>query len=404
MKTRTIATSQHSDKYAVNCRPGLARQLEVIGLDKEYHRGKGDYLYYTDGEGREVEVLDFLGGFGASMFGHSHPRLLKVALDNLTRGVPFNAQGSFRFQAGELGEKLNRMLERRTGSCFVTTLASTGAESVEASLKHARMAYRSKAGVILKTIETKIFMLEQRFVGKELRFSAKLLDRLDSHGFERGSDSKQFLKAIVQLNWECLETSPLFIALSKGFHGKTMGAVQLTHNDEYRRPFTTVGLPVTFIGNGNTSALERVVENETITYYVPYENSEHEICLKEETIVAIGGVFIEPLQGEGGIHPVPTDFMQRCREICSLYNIPLIFDEIQSGMGRTGTFLYSEQLGVTADYYLLSKSLGGGISKISALLVKQDMYEEEFGIIHTSTFAGRRSQCVDCPGSAESAG
>jgi predicted amino acid dehydrogenase len=67
--------------------------------------------------------------------------------------------------------------------------------------------------------------------------------------------------------------------------------------------------------------------------------------------------------------------------------VPLIFDEIQCGMGRTGTFLFSEQLEVTADYYALSKSLGGGLSKIAALLVNTELYEEEFSMIHSSTFA-----------------
>ncbi|MCZ9338376.1 aminotransferase class III-fold pyridoxal phosphate-dependent enzyme, partial [Streptomyces sp. TRM76130] len=65
----------------------------------------------------------------------------------------------------------------------------------------------------------------------------------------------------------------------------------------------------------------------------------------------------------------------------------LVFDEIQCGMARTGTFLASESSGVVADYYVFSKSLGGGLAKVSALLVTADRYVPEFGRHHTSTFA-----------------
>ncbi len=103
--------------------------------------------------------------------------------------------------------------------------------------------------------------------------------------------------------------------------------------------------------------------------------------------VNVSGIFVEPIQGEGGIHILSKDFLEFCRRTASEHEIPLIFDEIQCGMGRTGTFTYSEQTGVIADYYLFSKSLGGGLSKISALLIKDTLYEEDFGFIHTLTFA-----------------
>jgi predicted amino acid dehydrogenase len=79
--------------------------------------------------------------------------------------------------------------------------------------------------------------------------------------------------------------------------------------------------------------------------------------------------------------------MRSLRKSADEYGFPLVIDEIQSGMGRCGTFLASEQSGVRGDYYLLSKALGGGLAKISALLVDRQHYREEFGYLHTSTFA-----------------
>ena len=84
---------------------------------------------------------------------------------------------------------------------------------------------------------------------------------------------------------------------------------------------------------------------------------------------------------------VPDAYLRALRAAADAHGFLLVFDEIQCGMGRTGTFLASEPSGVRADAYALSKSLGGGLAKISALLVDRGRYDPEFGILHTSTFA-----------------
>ena len=80
-------------------------------------------------------------------------------------------------------------------------------------------------------------------------------------------------------------------------------------------------------------------------------------------------------------------FAQRAAALCAARGAPLIADEIQTGMGRTGTFLACEALGVTPDYVLLSKALGGGLAKISATLIRRDRHVDRFDVLHTSTYA-----------------
>ena len=98
-------------------------------------------------------------------------------------------------------------------------------------------------------------------------------------------------------------------------------------------------------------------------------------------------MIFEPIQGEGGIREITPEFAQRAAALCAARGAPLIADEIQTGMGRTGTFLACEALGVTPDYVLLSKALGGGLAKISATLIRRDRHVDQFDVLHTSTYA-----------------
>ena len=98
-------------------------------------------------------------------------------------------------------------------------------------------------------------------------------------------------------------------------------------------------------------------------------------------------MIFEPIQGEGGVREITAEFAQRAAALCSARGAPLIADEIQTGMGRTGTFLACEALGVTPDYVLLSKALGGGLAKISATLIRRERHVDKFDVLHTSTYA-----------------
>jgi acetylornithine/succinyldiaminopimelate/putrescine aminotransferase len=91
--------------------------------------------------------------------------------------------------------------------------------------------------------------------------------------------------------------------------------------------------------------------------------------------------------------PLPQDFIEWLSGVCRASGIPLIVDEIQTGLGRTGAFLASRKLGLDPDYLCLSKALGGGVTKIGALLIKEKRFIEPFSLLHTSTFAGDEISC-----------
>jgi acetylornithine/succinyldiaminopimelate/putrescine aminotransferase/predicted amino acid dehydrogenase len=162
---------------------------------------------------------------------------------------------------------------------------------------------------------------------------------------------------------------PLFWAIKGGFHGKTLGSIQFTWS--YRQPYDTMGPQVRFIDPLDPADLDAACAN----------------------VDDVAAVLLEPIAGEGGIKPLPAAFAARLREVCARHDIPIVADEIQTGMGRTGSFLASESLGLDPDYICLGKSLGGGLAKIGALLVKRRRFVPEFSLTHTSTFAEDDFSC-----------
>ncbi|HYI09576.1 MAG TPA: aminotransferase class III-fold pyridoxal phosphate-dependent enzyme [Thermoanaerobaculia bacterium] len=160
-----------------------------------------------------------------------------------------------------------------------------------------------------------------------------------------------------------------FWAVRGSFHGKTLGSIQLTYR--HGEPFRNFGPRVHFLD--------------------PWDPASWEDC--ERDAAAICGVVVEPILGEGGIVPLPEEFLAWLSGVCRRSGIPLIVDEIQTGIGRTGTFLGSEAYGLDPDYICLAKALGGGVTKIGALLIKDERFIESFSLLHTSTFAGDEISC-----------
>lgn len=133
------------------------------------------------------------------------------------------------------------------------------------------------------------------------------------------------------------------IALEGAFHGRTMGALALTAKEAYRAPFEPLPGGVVHIPFGDTAALEAAVD---------------------ETVAA---VFLEPIQGEAGVRPLPPGYLKAAREATSKAGALLILDEVQTGIGRTGKWLASEDAGIVPDAITLAKGLGGGFP-IGALI------------------------------------
>ena len=126
------------------------------------------------------------------------------------------------------------------------------------------------------------------------------------------------------------------IALEGAFHGRTMGALALTAKEAYRAPFAPLPGGVVHVPFGDIEALRAAVDDTT------------------------AAVFLEPIQGEAGVRPLPAGYLKAAREATSAAGALLILDEVQTGIGRTGKWLASEDAGIVPDAVTLAKGLGGG--------------------------------------------
>jgi acetylornithine/N-succinyldiaminopimelate aminotransferase len=154
------------------------------------------------------------------------------------------------------------------------------------------------------------------------------------------------------------------IALEGAFHGRTMGALVLTAKEAYRTPFEPLPGGVVHIPFGDVEALKDAVD---------------------ETVSA---VFLEPIQGEAGVRPLPPGYLQAARELTARVGALLILDEVQTGIGRTGRWLASEDSGIMPDAVTLAKGLGGGFP-IGALITFGDATSSLLAAgQHGTTFGG----------------
>ena len=163
-----------------------------------------------------------------------------------------------------------------------------------------------------------------------------------------------------------------FVAAENAFHGKTMGSLTATGRDLYREPFKPLLDCFTHVPYGDASALEAVVDEET------------------------AAVILEPIQGEGGIIVPPAGYLKEVKAICEAKGALLIADEVQTGIGRTGTWFGVEHDGVKPDLMACAKALGGGVMPLGAFIgtpaAWQGLIEAPF--LHTSTFGGNQMACA----------
>lgn len=382
--------------FAEYVKPHLGEMLAAVGLDVEYTRAEGNTLYYQDSTGHEVPVLDMLGGYGSLLFGHNHHRLIDRVRQVLDSQIPIHAQFSLRGQAGKVGQALNTILRRETSGDepYLVTFASTGAEAVEAALKHAELDRILKLVDLLDKITFNIDIVRTALARGEVRIASDIYEFADIR--EHVFDVRNFEELVVGLinhNSIQLTKRPVFLALEHSFHGKLAGSVQLTYNKNFRRPFQYFGLKTRFVPIDQPEVLERIVHDEqSVLFDLAIQDGQ--VVLIEHNLPIFTAFIIEPIQGEGGIHVVSREFGESIRKMCNQIDCPLIVDEIQSGMGRVGALFASSLIGLRGDYYTLSKSLGGGIAKISAMLIRKSLYRKEFGLIHSSTFADDDFSCA----------
>lgn len=160
------------------------------------------------------------------------------------------------------------------------------------------------------------------------------------------------------------------VALEGSFHGRTMGALAVTHKPAIREPFGPLGGEVTFVAPGDVAGLEAAMGDD------------------------VAALILEPIQGESGVRPVGDDFLAAARRLCDAHGALLILDEVQTGVGRTGSWFAYQAHGILPDVLTVAKGLGGGFPigavvafgpEAAALLAKGD---------HGTTFGGNPLACA----------
>ncbi len=154
------------------------------------------------------------------------------------------------------------------------------------------------------------------------------------------------------------------VAFTGSFHGRLFASLAATDRPDYRRPFEPLLAGVQILPLGDVEAAMRAI-----------------------TAGRTAAVIIEPVQGEGGVRPVPDEFLAFLRQLCTDTGTALIFDEVQCGLGRTGTLFASEASGVVPDMYTLAKPLGGGLP-MGAILVSDRIAGALAPGDHATTFGG----------------
>ena len=266
-------------------------------------------VWIQDPEGNRY--MDMLSAYSAVNQGHRHPRIIQALKDQADR-VTLTSRAFHNDQLGPWYEKICQI----TGKEKALPM-NTGAEAVETAFKAARRwAY-------------------------------------DVKGVEDG-------KAEV-------------IACTGNFHGRTMLAVSLSSEEEYKRGFGPMLPGIKLIPFGDVQALEEAITPNTAAF------------------------LFEPIQGEAGINIPPDGFIKEAYELCKKNNVLFIADEIQVGLGRTGRMFACEWENVVPDIYILGKALGGGVFPISCIAADHEILDVFNPGSHGSTFGGNPLACaVSC--------
>lgn len=180
---------------------------------------------------------------------------------------------------------------------------------------------------------------------------------------------------------------PYILAFYNAFHGRTLGAVSLTSSKSVQRRGFAPLLPGVFHAPFPDPYRARSV-NPSADCLDYIENVLFRTVLPPEETA---GIFVEPIQGEGGLIVPPDEFLQGLRRLCDRYGILLVADEVQTGMGRTGKFFAIEHAGVIPDIICMAKALGGGLP-LGAIIARKRIVSWEKGS-HTSTFGGNPVAC-----------
>ncbi|GGA42068.1 ornithine--oxo-acid transaminase [Psychrobacillus lasiicapitis] len=263
-------------------------------------------VWVKDPEGNKY--MDMLSAYSAVNQGHRHPKIIQALKDQADR-VTLTSRAFHNDQLGPWYEKVSEI----TGKEMVLPM-NTGAEAVETAFKAARRWAYDVKGVAEGQAEV--------------------------------------------------------IACNGNFHGRTMTAVSLSSDPEYKRGFGPMLPGINLIPYGDLEALRAAITPNTAAF------------------------LIEPIQGEAGILIPPAGFMKAAYELCKENNVLFIADEIQAGLARTGKMFACEWEDVNPDMYILGKALGGGVFPISCVVADRSVLEVFNPGSHGSTFGGNPLACA----------
>lgn len=159
------------------------------------------------------------------------------------------------------------------------------------------------------------------------------------------------------------------ITFNKGFHGRTLAMCAATAQEKIQKGFDPLPAGFAYADYNDLDSVKAAITDKTV------------------------GIMLEPLQAEGGVIPAEADFIKGVAELCKEHGLLLMLDEIQTGMGRTGTFFMWEQLGVKPDLFTLAKALGGGLP-LGAVLARPEIAEKVHPGMLGSTFGGNPCACA----------
>ena len=159
------------------------------------------------------------------------------------------------------------------------------------------------------------------------------------------------------------------VTMKNSFHGRTMATLTATGQEKVQKGYEPLLPGFSYVAFNNLEELEQAVTDKT------------------------AAIMLEPIQGEGGVYVADREYLKQVRDLCARKDVLLIFDEVQTGMGRTGTLFAYEQLGVQPDIMTLAKGLGGGVP-IGACLATDSVAKAFSPGSHASTFGGNPLACA----------
>lgn len=249
-----------------------------------------------------------------------------AVLESLGRHAPGLWRPEVAFVRGD-----GALLYDADGKEYIDCLAGIGVASVGHANPRLTSAVAEQAARLIVCPQNLGNDVRARFAAELFTFVRPPLERvfLSNSGTEANE---------AALKWARVATGrKRFVAAKRGFSGRTLGVLPLTWEPKYREPFESGPSQVTFVTYGDEDELRAAVTEET------------------------AAVVLEPIQGESGIRPAPDGYLRLARELTRATGALLVLDEIQSGVGRTGTFLAHEPSGVEPDVVTLAKGLAGGV-------------------------------------------